>query len=67
MEWQENAFRIHTFVKDVRPTPPRIGIPDLHGSGLIASKPALVYSARKRTDEVGLLRQSVSVCKVADS
>ena len=40
-----------------------LALPDLHGSGLIASEPTLVYHAQKRTNGVWLLRWSVSVAQ----
>ena len=40
-----------------------LAFPNLHGSGLIASELALVYSAQKRTNGVWLLRQPVSVAQ----
>ena len=44
-ECQENAPRLHTFIKDVGKTPPRFNFSRTVWSGLIASEPALVYSA----------------------
>ena len=51
MEWQENTSRLHTFIKDLSPTPPGVTFPDLHVSSLTASEPALVYSAWKHTNK----------------
>ena len=38
-------------------------VSDLHGSGLTASEPPLIYSAQKRTNELWLLRRLVNVAQ----
>ena len=63
MEWRENAFRIHTFIKDTSLTSTGISLPKPGWSRLTVSKLVLIYSAQKRTNEVWFLRRPVSVAQ----
>ena len=49
MEWRENANRLHTFIKDVSPTPP----------GISFARPARVRLNRLHTG-VGLFRSETN-------
>ena len=64
MEWQKRLLDSIHLLGMLAQRHRELAFPDVHGSGLTAFEPALIYSARKRTYGVWVLRRPVSVAQL---